>query len=67
MSIYINGWTRESILKQIEEKNGFLPSKDHQSIDYYYRHPITKLPCLIGAFIPDKDYNLAFEKSTPEP
>lgn len=65
MSIYQNGWTRESMLKQIEEKNGFKICSDKEHIKCLYRNDDGRA-CLVGAFIPDEKYNPAFEDETAD-
>ena len=56
---WLNAWTRETFLKQIEKMNGFELCTN--GTDCYYRHPETKKACLVGAFIPDDKYNIEME------
>jgi len=56
---WLNGWTREKFLKQIELMNGFELCTNGPNC--YYRHPETGKACFVGVFIPDDKYSIAFE------
>lgn len=57
----INGWTKETILKHVEE-NWLGRSADNEDRCLYRGPNGTK--CAIGLFIPDKLYNSAMENTS---
>ena len=58
--MYINGFTRESVMKQIRSRNLGFPSYDENGQQCMYRaHNGNQ--CLVGCFIPDNLYEEDFE------
>jgi len=58
--MYINGFTRESVMKQIKAKNLGYPSYCATEDQCMYRAPDGN-QCLVGCFIPDNLYEEDFE------
>lgn len=66
-SIYINGFTREKVLAQIKEKNGF--EKSEKMVEDPFGPEIQQCSyrgddgraCLMGVFLPDKYYRTSLE------
>jgi len=58
MSVYLNGWTRHKVLKQLGEKNGFKKCADGTVCVY---RNLQGRACLVGAFIPDSRYNTSMD------
>lgn len=58
--MYINGFTRESVMRQIKSRNMGYPSYDENGEQCMYRaHDGNQ--CLVGCFIPDNLYEEDFE------
>lgn len=58
--MYINGWTRESVMKQIRANNLGYPAYNEEQDQCKYRaHDGNQ--CLVGCFIPDNLYEQEFE------
>ena len=58
--MYINGFTRESVMKQIKAKNLGYPSYNEEGDLCKYRG-VDGNQCLVGCFIPDNLYEEEFE------
>jgi hypothetical protein len=58
--MYINGFTRESVMAQIKAKNMGYPSYDEDRSQCMYRN-FDGNQCLVGCFIPDNLYEEDFE------
>ena len=58
--MYINGFTRESVMKQIRAKNLGYPAYNEGGEQCMYRAPDGN-QCLVGCFIPDNLYEVDFE------
>ena len=60
--MYINGFTRESVMEQIRARNLGYPSNcgDEDGTQCLYRAPNGN-QCLVGCFIPDNLYKQEFE------
>ena len=58
--MYINGFTRESVMAQIKARNLGFPSQDHAENQCMYRN-FDGNQCLVGCFIPDNLYEEDFE------
>ena len=59
--MYINGFTRESVMKQIRSKNLGYPAYNEEKEECQYRTSDGNA-CLVGCFIPDNLYEKEFEK-----
>lgn len=55
----INGWTKDRVIEQIEQKNGFKQCVGHRG-DCKYRGQ-NGSACFVGAFIPDSEYCTSFD------
>lgn len=63
--MYINGWTRESVMKQIRANNLGYPAYNKTQDQCMYRaHDGNQ--CLVGCFIPDDLYEEEFESEGAE-
>lgn len=58
--MYINGWTRESVMRQIKARNMGHPAYCDEGAQCMYRAPDGN-QCLVGCFIPDNLYEEDFE------
>lgn len=58
--MYINGFTRESVMKQIRSKNLGYPAYNEEGDQCKYR-AFDGNQCLVGCFIPDHLYKEEFE------
>jgi hypothetical protein len=58
--MYINGWTRESVMKQIKANNLGYPAYCEDETQCLYRASDGN-QCLVGCFIPDNLYEQEFE------
>ena len=58
--MYINGWTRESVMKQIRSRNLGYPAYCENG-DYCRYRAYDGNQCLVGCFIPDDLYEEEFE------
>ena len=58
--MYINGWTRESVMKQIKARNLGYPAYNEEGDQCRYRANDNN-QCLVGCFIPDNLYEENFE------
>jgi len=60
-NIFINGWNKESFLKQLEEFNGFEVCGEVGGACYYRKEGKS---CFAGVFIKDEKYKSEFEDTT---
>ena len=62
MSIFINGWTKKTFLKAIEERNGWVQATNTDDRCMYRTETDgVKRACMVGVFLPDELYSDDFE------